>query len=455
MVSKLDQAARLHQEGHIDRAASLYEDVLARDPQNARALNLLGVVASQRREFVEAIGLMSRSIALRPNQAEFHHNLAAVFRTLGNFAESEHHYRRAVQLRPDYAEAYFNLSAIRRFAADDPIVPALKTQLQSVDAATREDQCFLHFAAGKIFDDLRQHDRAFTHYLRGNAARGATFDREAHEAQIDRIISVFDRGLFESRDRCGEPNELPIFIVGMPRSGTTLLEQILTSHGDVVGLGELPDIPSIAHTLPQHAVSSAAYPECVPSLGDEIFAGFGRAYLKRVSGMAPGARRTVDKLPGNFMYVGLIALMLPRAKIIHCRRNRLDTCLSCFFHRFREGHEYSFDLEDLGHYHLAYERLMAHWRNVLPVAMFDLEYESLVDDQERVSRELFEFCGLTWDQGCLDFHRADRPVTTASNWQVRQPLYKTAMARWKNYEAFLRPLQAVLKGADSHGPGTT
>jgi tetratricopeptide (TPR) repeat protein len=444
MSAKLDKAAQIHKDGDIEGAIALYQQVLKQEPRQPKALNLLGVAVSQKNNHLQAIALMSQSIALQPQQAEFHNNIGAVYGILGNFEEAGHHYRRAVQLQPDYAEAYFNLASTKRFTEDDPVIPALEAQLSRVSSHSVRDRCFLHFAAGKIYEDIDQSDRAFEHYQQGNEMRGAHYDKQQQDQLIERMITVCDRAFLHTRVGKGEPSNRPIFIVGMPRSGTTLVEQILTQHSDVVGLGELPDIPSIAQTLPNHAPTASTYPECLSELDNKVFAGFGRSYLKRITKLAPGAKRTVDKLPGNFLHLGLIALMFPNATIIHCRRHPLDTCLSCYFKKFRSGHQYSFHLEDLGHYYLAYQRLMEHWHQVLPIPIFDLEYEALVHNQEQVTQDLLNFCGLTWEERCLAFHQSTQPVSTASNWQVRQPIYKTAVHRWQKYQSYLTPLIAML-----------
>ncbi len=207
----------------------------------------------------------------------------------------------------------------------------------------------------------------------------------------------------------------------MPRTGTTLVEQILSSHPEVHGAGELPDIASIAGTMKQHATQNSAFPQYVPELSEQVFSGFADAYLRRLRTFDHSAVRIIDKMPGNFLYLGLIAIMFPEAKVIHCQRHPLDTCLSCYFQRFRRGHEYSFNLTHLGLYYREYQRLMQHWKDVLPVAPFELHYSELVNHQEELTRNLIDFIGVSWDERCLNFHDNSRPVTTASNWQVRRP----------------------------------
>jgi hypothetical protein len=232
----------------------------------------------------------------------------------------------------------------------------------------------------------------------------------------------------------------------MPRSGTTLVEQILSAHPGVAGGGELMYFPQIAETLRESFGLSARYPKAVAEIGGAQGSEIIRYYLDRLQQRHPGYARVTDKLPGNFLHLGLIALLFPRASFIHCSRDPMDTCLSCYFLKFHQAHPYSYRLQDLGFYYREYQRLMAHWRQVLPVRMLEVDYEDLVARQEEVSRQLVAHCGLEWDDRCLDFHKSDRNVRTASLAQVRQPMYRTSVKRWKHFEPFLGPLRAALEG---------
>jgi tetratricopeptide (TPR) repeat protein len=442
VVNALDEAVGLLKADRLAEASARFSQMHTANPTDARPLHYLGIVALKERDFHRAVSMIEKALRLRPNVAEFHHNLAAAYRVLGRLKDAEHHYRLALQLMPDYAEAYFNLSGVRRFSAGDP-EPDKVAQLLSRDGVSESDRCFLHFAAGKMHDDMGNYDLAFDHYRKGNATRNVTFDRKAHGVYVDKTIQVFDRQ--RVRLRSGEPRaELPIFIVGMPRSGTTLVEQILASHPDVFGAGEIPDITSIAGTMPQHAASGALHPDCAAELGIDVFRGFGEAYLRRLITLDGQARRIVNKTPMNFEFLGLITMLLPSPRVIHCRRDPLDTCLSCYFQRFRGGQEYSYSVENLGFYYRMYERLMQHWREVLPMEMLEIDYETLVSKPEETAKAMIEFCGLPWDSRCLEFHRSKRPVTTASNWQVRQPLYTSAVRRSDRYANHLASLRAAL-----------
>jgi tetratricopeptide (TPR) repeat protein len=440
---RLREGIALQKGGRLLEAARVYSEIVQRDPSNADALHLLGTIEIARQNLDNALELIRKALKLNSKNAIYHHNLAYIHGARGEAAAAEAHYRRAIALKPDYAEAYFNLSGSARFKAGDSAIAPLETLLGSRDLS-RADRIFAEFAAGKIFDDLGLYDRAFAHYRRGNAARAAAANPAYGRALIEALIATFDGALLERLSGGGAHSELPVFIVGMPRSGTTLVEQILASHPRVHGAGELPDIDAIAKELPRFAAAPggqrAGYPACLAAVEPKLLRGLAEAYVRRLEGLAPAATRVVDKAPLNVRHLGLIALMFPKAKVIHCRRDPLDTCLSCYFQNFLRGQEYSFDLGELGRFHGDYRRLMAHWRAILPLPVFELSYEALVSEQERVSRDLLAFCGLDWDPACAAFHQTERSVGTASRWQVRQPIYHHSIGRWRHYQHHLAPL---------------
>ncbi len=296
-----------------------------------------------------------------------------------------------------------------------------------------------------MLDDCKRYEEAFEHYRKGNAAkrRLVRFDADHYRAWVARIREVFTAAFFAERAGLGEPSERPVFVVGMPRSGTTLVEQILASHPAVFGAGELRGIFESVCALEDRA--GAAYPGFVPALDEAAIRGAARRYLDALRSVDADAPRVTDKMPTNFFHLGFIALMFPGARIIHCRRDAMDTCLSNFVQLFREGHYYAYDLGDIAAYYRGYQGIMAHWREVLPIPMHEIQYEALVEDQERISRELIDYMGLEWDARCLDFHRSDRAVRTASNWQVRQPLYRGARKRWEHYAKQLTQLESDLE----------
>lgn len=262
------------------------------------------------------------------------------------------------------------------------------------------------------------------------------------------MIGNFDQQYFERTKDWGNPSDAPVFILGMPRSGTSLVEQILASHSHVHGAGEREEMLRLADRLPELLNDSRTYPGCIDGLSISSSAEIADAFLKALKRLNPHAARITDKMPGNFHHVGLIATLFPNAKIIHCRRDPRDTCLSIFFGDFVGSHAYSYDLTNLGRYYRQYERLMAHWHKVLPGRILDVSYEDLVEQQEDWSRRMVKFCDLDWERGCLEFHKTSRNVQTRSNAQVRQPIYRSSIARWRPFETHLEPLVAALSATD-------
>jgi hypothetical protein len=318
--------------------------------------------------------------------------------------------------------------------------------LQQAPDLTTDDRTELRFALAKACGDAGDAVGSFRHLLEGNRLKRLTitYDETALFALFDRIRAVF------TADRMAAPPTValgdtarPIFVVGMPRSGTTLVEQILASHPAVFGAGELTDLPTLAAELGRHG---PPFPDVVTVLPADRLARLGEAYCQRLRACAPAARHVVDKLPANFQLIGLIRLALPGARVIHIERDPIDTCLSCFARLFTGPQLYAYDLTELGHYFRAYQSLMAHWRRVLPAGiLLEVRYEDLVDDIEGNARRILAHCGLPWDPGCLAFHRSERTVRTASAAQVRQPLYRHAVGRWHVYGDLARPLLDALQ----------
>jgi len=293
-------------------------------------------------------------------------------------------------------------------------------------------------------------EEAFRHCDQGNAYKGQllrlqgnTFQSGAHGNFVDRLIATFGTDYFQRVQGFGSGRPLPVFIVGMPRSGTSLVEQILASHPAVVGAGEIRNLKQLVAELPTELGSPADYPECLAGLDRPVSRRLAERYLQGLRSLGKGKPRVTDKVPMNFHQLGLIATLWPRATIIHCRRDPRDVCWSCYFQNFREVY-FACDLRKLGAYYRQYERLMAHWRKVLPVRILDVCYEELVENLEQLSRDLVAFCGLPWDDACLRFHQTRRIVRTSSNLQVRRPVYKSSVGYWKNYETYLGPLLEAL-----------
>lgn len=392
----------------------------------------------------EAAASTRRALALRPGAADAVALLGSLAIDRGRFGEAEALLKEALTLRPDLPEALIGLAAARKMtAADAPwrdaALRALSRGLPVAHAIS------LHHALGKYCDDLGEVAAAFEQHRRGHelARRSRPpYDRAATTARVTRTLSAFDRRALEELRPAGLASERPVFVFGMPRSGTTLAEQILASHPQVHGAGEV--------LFWQFAADA----ECAapPEQRAATVAALGRRYLELIAGLPAAAARVIDKLPSNFKNLGLIHAALPQARFIHLERHPLDTCLSIYFQGFSAAHAYATDLGDLAHYYREYRRLMGHWRRTLPPrTLLEVRYEALVEEPETWSRRMLEHIGLPWDPRCLEFHRTERPVLTASNWQVRQPIGKSSIGRWRRFEPFLAPLREAL-GPDVLGP---
>jgi len=343
--------------------------------------------------------------------------------------------------KPDDIAARIHLVQNDKVSADDEHFAALRAEEKKMAEFSDKRRLSLHFALGKCYDDTKDYDQAFPHYLAGCRIKRARlgYDPAAAARQFVELQKIFSKDFIDRLRGSGDPSAMPIFVLGMPRSGTTLTEQILASHPDVFGAGELPDLLRIAHRKTHPDTTS--FPDNLRYLDSATLNAWGAEYVAAVQARAPQAKHITDKMPANFFAVPLIHLMLPNAKIIHVNRNPVDTCVSCFTRLFHRKQEHTYDLAELGRYYADYARLMNHWRTVLPAgAFYDVQYEDIVADQESEARKLLEYCGLEWNDACLDFHQTQRQIRTASVVQVRQPIYTTSVERWRKYEKFLGPL---------------
>ncbi len=445
VIDTLKKGIKNQKIGRTRTAAWLYRSVLEIDPDNADALHLLGLTHYDQKEYDEAQQLITSATSKDPRQPHFHHNMASVLSIKGELAAAEGYYREAIRLKPDYAEAFYNLSSIIRPRSHDPIIDQIIKLLED-EALSQTDRRFLHFAAGKLLDDIGEYDKAFLQYSEGNAAKAGQYNRELIEEYFNTLKTVFTKDTFNTRHPNSLKTDLPVFIVGMPRSGTSLTEQILASHPSVFGVGEIQDINSISLNLKNHSAHNQVYPLCMTSIEQSILNGMGKTYINKLKDLAPSADRIINKMPLNFWHLGLIACMFSGAKIIHCTRDPLDTCLSCYFQNFTNGQDFSFDPNDLGHFYRLYSEMMDHWRNVLPLTIIEFNYEDLVSQTEIVTHEILTHLGLEWDEKCAHPHNTKRVVETASRWQVRQPIYQSSTKRWKHYDCHLGTLKNALSG---------
>ena len=428
-----------------------FERAIALRPDYIGALVNMAVALSRLHREQDAAACLERALAIDPNHADTQREWGALLRTLGRFDEARRAIETAVALEPGRIEHHYALSAVKRFSPDDPQLEAMEALARAPDVYTEERRAQLHFALGKAYADIGERTRSFEHLLEANALkrRITAYDEAATLDWFYRVPRRFTPAAMARLSGAGAPSRAPIFIVGMPRSGTTLVEQILASHPAVFGAGEIEAFRRTLAALTDPDGAPLVFPELIDVITSEQVRALGTTYLSHLEALAPGASRVTDKLPLNFSCAGLIHLALPGARIIHVRRNPIDTCLSCFSLEFAGHQPFTYELGELARYYRAYEAVMAHWRAVLPDGvMLEVRYEDVVDDLEREARRLIAHCGLDWDPACLEFHRIERPVRTASVDQVRRPIYRTSVARWRPYAHLLTPLFDAL-GVDA------
>lgn len=437
--------------GRLTEAESTTRLLLKLEPLNPQTLIVLAGVCTRLMRQEEALDAYERAARLMPHEVRLWMSIGHVNKTLGRRRDSEAAYKTALDLKPGYAEAYWSLADLKNYQFGDVEMKAMEQVLLDRPSvlAARSDEAQLHFALGKALEQRHDYSGSFSHYAKGNALRrlDAPFDVEQFERRTQRIVEVFDANFFAERRGGGAAGHAPIFIVGLPRSGSTLLEQILASHPKVQGTMELPNILNYVGEFDDLLAGRNGYPDTVLQAPTEAFKAFGERYLHETLPLRGARERFTDKLPNNFSHVGLIHAILPDAVIIDARRRPMDCCLSVFKQYFAEGQTFSYDLETLGRYYRCYLKLMAHWDAVLPGKVLRVQYESMVADPPGNIRRLLAHCALNFEPACLNFHENKRAVRTASAEQVRQPIYSSALDYAKNFAAELAPLRQALGDA--------
>lgn len=392
-----------------------------------------------------AISVLEQAISIQPDNPPLHAAKADILMEMGRLAEASLSCRRALSLDPTFAKPYFILATIDAAQVTDAEMEAM-LEVLAKPSIPRADAVSLNFALARIHDARREYPKAFELFSTGNRLMRpiAKFDRDKEKARFERVQKTFSAEFLEESPT-GCDTTVPIFIVGMPRSGSTLVEQILSAHSNVHGGGELVDMKRLVGQLGLIDNKPDGFPEVVTSLSADKLRLLGEEYLRAVRMYNSDTEHITDKLPANFLFIGFIRKILPHAKIIHCRRNAVATCWSCFGSLFTAGQEFSFDLGNLGFYYRLYADLMGHWQAVVPESvLLQMQYEELVQNPEREIERLLSHCGLPWEDGCLAFHKSPRPVRTVSAAQVRRPIYTSSITRWKNYAPYLQPLIEAL-----------
>jgi tetratricopeptide (TPR) repeat protein len=462
-----------------DDSLRMLARVISVDPRNPHAINIVGNVYLAKGDYANALAAFDAALAQDATISAVHHNRAIALQRLGNSEEAARAFRHAAELTPDdpaprsalgavlfefgsfdeAAQAFqtaltrdpFNVQTLRRWFelrkadANDPYLQTLRTLVQRLETLPIDQQIELHFTLGKVEADLGRDSESFDHFVAGNAKKRATleYDETAELALYADTEVAFSLDLVRENSIRGNPSPAPIFIVGMPRSGTTLIEQILASHPNIAPGGERSEMQSVMYDTMLQLRGS--FPQWVPDLPPSAYGELGTRYLERIGPLATANRRFTDKLPGNFVYAGMIHLMFPNAHIIHARRDAVDTCISCFSCLFASGQPHTNDLEELGRFYRAHDRLASHWRRVLPAhAYIEVQYEDVVADVETQARRIFDHLQLDWDPRVLEFYKTARPVRTASAVQVRKPIYASSIGRSRPYGDRIAPLLRAL-----------
>ncbi len=466
-------AGVLASQGQFNQAIDHFQTAIKYDPQLLNAYLNFGDLLAGRGFLEKAESLYKQAFKIHPNSEQLYYRLAKTLQYQGRFTEALAANERGLRLKPDNPDGFASAAEIYERQGDSAkafeLIKLLKAQGElnatAIDVYLRVcrkfDKCYeaidlgntlladssldhsvksrLHHSLGTLFDKLGEFEPAFDHFLQANECGRLAYDAVGETRRVDDLTAAFSHETLAGIPSASIQTDRPIFIVGMPRSGTTLVEQIIAAHPEVFGAGELAYINEMVRPLPP-----SLYPAGITELKQNNLDGMAKTYLNRLSQLNRDAKHITDKMPGNFRNLGLISLMLPKAKIIHCKRNPLDTCLSIFFQNFNLAHTYATKIEDIGNYYKEYQRLMAHWQEVLDIPIFEISYADLVNDQENQSRKMIEFCGLDWHGQCLNFHQSGRKVATASYDQVSKPVYRSSLERWKNYEKHLGPLREIL-----------
>lgn len=477
--STIDDACRHIDAGNPVAAEQIAQGILARSPKDLGATRVMGLAAALRRDINKSVSLLKRCIAMAPGEWVLYRDLGKVYLEAGRFEEGLEAYNKALKLKPDDEGAIVGKADLfeksgrhdearaflrpfeERGELTFPMV-AILSKLELRDGRCREaikliephltnthrpprEIGMLLQTLAQCHEKLGDVDRAFEAYSKAKAAQALPFDRKKYEASVDAMMSIFTRANLARVPKARDITELPVMIASMPRSGSTLVEQIIHAHPQAFGGGELPYLPQIAATMQEEIGSIQSFPECIADITQSQVDALGARYLKEVKRLAPGKKRIVDKGLDNYRYLGLIQLLLPGARVIHVHKEPLDNCFGIFMANLDADRvRYSTDLQNIAFAYRQYQRLMEHWREELDLKLLDVPYESLVEDSEGWIRKIIAFCGLSWSDQCLRYYEVKRDVITLSYDQVRKPIFKSAVKRWKKYEAHLGTLKSAL-----------
>lgn len=428
-----DNLAKLFRiQNKLSKSIPAFENLIKLDPDNFEALVSLGTVYIKLSKYYEGINLYEKSLKIKPENPRVYLSLGHALKTVGEREKSETAYHNAIKYFPFSGEAYWSLANLKTYKFSQKEISNMELSINKNMHPNELIQ--MHFALGKAYESNNQFEKSFNHYREGNwlQRKQIKYNAEDYKISIDEIIDFFknNNDIFKSKSSLN--NDDPIFILGLPRSGSTLIEQILSSHSLIEGTQELPNIMAISRDI-KLIDQNNGYPKNLLAINSSVFNDFGQKYIDETRWARSSKPFFIDKMPNNFVHIGLIKLILPNAKIIDARRNPMDSCFSCFKQYFAKGQHFTYDLDDIARYYKDYLRLMNFWNELFPGEIFTINYEDVINEPNQKITELLSFCNVEFEDSCLNFHKSKRPVKTASSEQVRQPMYKTGLDYWKNY----------------------
>ncbi len=441
----LELTKALREQDKFDEAVEYAKQAIRLRPDHFQSYMVLASLLAAGARTIEAIDAYRACLELRKNNPNVYLGYGHVLKTAGKVDEGIQAYRDAIRVKQDNGEAYWSLANLKTYRFSEEERHTMEALLENKELE-EENRVHILFSLAKYHEDNGNYENAFSCYDQANQIQRMRISYDPVETEVlhEQIKATFTKSFLEEKQDVGNPDPAPIFIVGLPRSGSTLIEQILSSHSQVDGTSELPDLSKVVMTL-NRGRDAKGYPAGVVELSDQEFYDLGAQYIESTQRVRRGAAFFTDKMPNNFPTIGLLSLILPNAKIINARRDPVDSCLGCYKQHFARGQTFTYDLVELGEFYLEYHALMEYWHSVLPGRILDVQYEDMVADQEGQTRRLLEYCGLPFEDACLNFHETDRPVRTASSEQVRQPIYRSSVQTWRRFEQHLQPLIEILE----------
>ena len=441
----LEITRALREQDKFDEAVEYAKQAIKLKPDHFQSYMILASLLAAGARTLEAIDAYRACLELRKNNPNVYLGYGHVLKTAGRIDEGIQAYKNAIDVKHDNGEAYWSLANLKTYKFSTAEKDTMQ-ELLNGNELDEENRVHILFSLAKYFEDNKDYEQSFSCYDEANKTQRMRISYDPVETEVlhEQIKNTFTQSFLEEKTNVGNPDPAPIFIVGLPRSGSTLIEQILSSHSLVDGTSELPDLSKVVMSM-NRGRSGKGYPAGVIELEDKEFFELGTQYIESTRRVRRDAPYFTDKMPNNFPTIGLLSLILPNAKIINARRHPLDSCLGCYKQHFARGQTFTYDLVELGEFYLEYQALMDYWHSVLPGRILDVQYEDMVADQEKQTRRLLDYCGLDFEDACLNFHETDRPVRTASSEQVRQPIYNSSLKTWKRFEDNLGPLLEILE----------